>query len=138
MQTAYSHLPFVGFLIRSIQIPFPAQLPFAYAMRFVPMQFRNPNPPISNANARLSLQLSPATLSIHFTQTSEFPDRRMRRNPFHITNFFKYFKIHRSHRVTAQLYHDFYAGSKRRLCSAQLPPSVMDCMVKSQCFPRCK
>jgi hypothetical protein len=77
-----------------IQVAFPPDLFSAYAMRFVPVQFRQADAAILQTDSRNALELTPATAPVYFPQSHHITDRTMDRHSLNVTDITDNFEFH--------------------------------------------
>jgi len=94
-----------------IQVAFPSDLFSTYAMRFVPMQFRQADSAILQTDSRNALELTPATATVYFPQSRHITDRTMDRHSLNVMDITDNFEFHCA-RISSDRGH-CEAGQKR-------------------------
>jgi len=77
-----------------IQVPFPSDLFSAYAMRFVPVKFRQADSAILETDSRDAFELTPAAAPIYFSQSRHITDRAMDRHSLNVMDITDNFEFH--------------------------------------------
>jgi hypothetical protein len=77
-----------------IQVAFPSDLFSAYAMRLVPVQFRQADFAILQTDSRNALELTPATAPVYFPQSRHITDRTMDRHSLNVMDITDNFEFH--------------------------------------------
>src|SRR5207244_12944580 len=89
-----ANLGFAG-VLRLVEVPLALELFLADAVRFIPMDFSEPNPAVPQANPCAALHLPPVPFAIQASEPCEVADSATGRDRFDVGDVADEFEVHR-------------------------------------------
>jgi hypothetical protein len=81
--------------LRLVEVPLALELFFADAVRFIPVQFSEPNPTVPQSDTRAAFHLPPVALAIQPAEPRQIADSVACRDGLDIRNLAEELEIHR-------------------------------------------